>query len=166
MLDVLSRFRISTKLVTPALGGIFFVAVMIASQVAGNASVERGLGSALDQQEIARLAIAAKSEARQMQVAVRDLRLAKTEADIRAAEERLAAGRRAADQLCIEMNRRPVSVDGRARIESLQQSIDAYAAGAKRIAAVRHRIAPTTSRRAGLPRSRHWTWRRPTSRAT
>jgi methyl-accepting chemotaxis protein len=141
MFHVLSRFRISTKLVTAALGGIFFVAIMIASQVNGNASIERGLGSALDQQEIARLAIAAKAEARQMQVAVRDLRLAKTEADIGAAEERLAAGRVAADQLCGDMRGRAVSAESKSRITGLQQAIDAYATETKRIAGIRHRIA-------------------------
>ncbi|NPV23541.1 methyl-accepting chemotaxis protein [Bradyrhizobium aeschynomenes] len=152
MFHVLSRFKISTKLVTAALGGTFFVAIMIASQVAGNASIERGLGSALDQQEIARLAIAAKAEARQMQVAVRDLRLAKTETEISAAEERLAAGRRAADRLCDDMGGRAASTESKARIAGLQQAIDAYAAGAKRIADIRRRIASegATGRSAGI----------------
>src|SRR5262245_23277379 len=94
MLRILGSLRISTKLVTVSLLGILFVGIMIANQVFGDRSVERGTVRALDQQEIARLAIATKSESRRMQVAVRDLRLARSEADIRAAEDRMAAARK------------------------------------------------------------------------
>ncbi|WP_257165930.1 methyl-accepting chemotaxis protein [Bradyrhizobium sp. SRS-191] len=141
MLHLLNRFRISTKLVTAALAGVASVIIMIAGQVVCNASIERDLGRAFDQQEIVRLAIETKAESRQMQVAVRDLRLARSETDIAAAEQRLSGGRQAADQFCVEMDKRSTSAEIKARIETLQAAIAAYATGARRIADVRHRMA-------------------------
>ncbi|CCE01415.1 HAMP domain-containing methyl-accepting chemotaxis protein [Bradyrhizobium sp. STM 3809] len=141
MLRFLDRFRISTKLVTATLGGMIFVLIMISSQIMGNASIDRDLNLAFDQQEIARLAIDAKAAARQMQLAVRDIRLAKSDAEIGAAEQRLADGRRAADTFCAEMTRRSASAENKGRVQTLQTAIDAYAGEARRIVAIRRRIA-------------------------
>lgn len=146
MLRILGSLRISTKLVTVALVGILFVGVMISSQIFGGRSIERGIVRALDQQEITRLAIETKAHARWMQVAVRDLRLARTETDIRAAEDRMAVARKGADELCAEMLRRATSVENRACIDTLERTIGAYDAGSVRIAGLRRKIAAATAR--------------------
>ncbi|WP_244423228.1 methyl-accepting chemotaxis protein [Bradyrhizobium sp. ORS 375] len=126
---------------TATLGGMVFVVIMITSQVVGNASIDRDLGRAFEQQEVAGLAIDTKAAARQMQLAVRDIRLARSDAEIRAAEQHLADGRRAADKFCAEMMLRSVSAENKARVQTLQKAIDAYAGNAKRIVAIRQRIA-------------------------
>jgi len=141
MLRILGRLRISTKLVSAALVGILFVAAMISNQIYGNRSVDLGMVMALDRQEIARLAVETKAEARRMQVAVRDLRLGKVEADILAAKDKFAAARKAADGLCVEMLRRSTSAENKSRIESLQQAIDDYATTSERVANLRRQIA-------------------------
>ncbi|CAL75917.1 putative methyl-accepting chemotaxis receptor/sensory transducer; putative signal peptide [Bradyrhizobium sp. ORS 278] len=141
MFRFLNRFRISTKLVTATLGGMMFVVIMITSQIVGNASIDRDLNLAFDQQDIARLAMDTKAAARQMQLAVRDIRLANSDAEIGAAEQRLADGRRAADEFCAEMTLKPASAETKARVQALQTAIEAYAGDAKRIVAIRQRIA-------------------------
>ncbi|MGL9622445.1 methyl-accepting chemotaxis protein [Bradyrhizobium sp. U531] len=136
----LSRLRISTKLVGASILGILFVAAMIVNQTVGNATVERGISNAIDQQEIARLAFETKGEARRMQVFVRDLRLAKSEADTKAGEDRLAAAREAASKLAADMYRRSASAENKGRIQELQRQIDAYAAVGGRVAVNRHKM--------------------------
>lgn len=139
MSRILGSLHISTKLVSASIVGILFVAVMIVNQVLANGSVERGIAKAIDQQEIARLAVDVKADARRMQVAVRDLRLAKSEDDIRAGDDRLAAARKDADAIAEEMHRRSVSAENKARIAELRKQIDVYASAGGRVAANRHK---------------------------
>lgn len=140
MSRILARFRISTKLVGASLAGILFVAAMILNQISGNESVERGIAKAIEQQEIARLAIETKSEARRMQVFVRDLRLARTEADVKGGEERLAAASKDADRLAADIFDRSASVETKARIQELRKQIGVYIAAGNRVATNRHRM--------------------------
>jgi len=140
MSRLLARLRISTKLVTASLIGMLFVGAMIVNQILGNASIERGISNAIDQQEIARLALQTKADARRMQVSVRDLRLAKTEIDVHAGEDGLAAAGKNAGSLAAEMFRRSVSAENKARIQELQKQIDMYAAAGGRVAVNRHKF--------------------------
>jgi methyl-accepting chemotaxis protein len=140
MLRILARFRISTKLVGASLVGILFVAAMILNQISGNGNVQGGIAKAIEQQEIARLALETKSDARRMQVFVRDLRLAKTEVDVKSGEERLVAAGKDADRLAADMLARSVSVENKTRIQELRKQIDVYAAAGGRVAANRHRM--------------------------
>ena len=122
MSRLFARFRISTKLVGASLVGILFVAAMILNQILADANVERGISKAIDQQEMARQAGDAKGEARRMQVFVRDLRLARSQADIKAGEDNLAAAGKDADRLAESMYRRSVSTANKTRIEELRKS--------------------------------------------
>lgn len=133
------RLRISTKLVSASVVGVLFVVAMIVNQVLGSGSVERGIAAAIDQQEIARLAGDVKADARRMQVAVRDLRLAKSEEDIQAGETRLSKARKDADSIADEMFRRSHSPENKARIVDLRKQIDIYASAAGRVATNRHK---------------------------
>ncbi|MDP3691511.1 methyl-accepting chemotaxis protein [Bradyrhizobium sp.] len=139
MSRILSRLRISTKLVSAPLVGMLFVAAMIANQVVANGGVETGIINAIDQQEIARLAIEVKADARRMQVAVRDLHLAKTEEDIRAGEDRLAAARKDAEGIADDIFRRSRSAENKARVVELREQIEAYAGAGGRVATNRHK---------------------------
>lgn len=139
MSRILGSLRISTKLVSASIVGILFVAAMIGGQVFANGNVERGIAKAIDQQEIARLASDVKADARRMQVAVRDLRLAKTEDDIRAGEDRLGGARKDAAAIAEEMHRRSVSSENKVRIAELRKQIDVYASAGGRVAANRHK---------------------------
>ena len=138
---MIASIRISTKLVTASLVGTLFVAAMIANQVLGNASAERGTAKALEQQEIARLAIGVEAEVRRMQVAVRDMRLASTDSAIHSGEGVLAAAGKSADELTAEMMRRSVSAENKARMEELRRSIGTYVGAGGRVASIKHRIS-------------------------
>jgi methyl-accepting chemotaxis protein len=140
MSRILARFRISTKLVGASLVGIFFVAAMILNQISGNGGVERGITKAIDQQEMARQAADAKGDARRMQVFVRDLRLARAEADIKAGEDSLVAAGSEADRLADDMYRRSVSAENKTRILELRKQIDAYTVAGRRVADNRRRL--------------------------
>ena len=140
MSRMFGSLRISTKLMSASLIGILFVAIMIVSQILGNESVERSIARALDQQEIARLAVETKADARRMQIAVRDLRLAKIEPDILAAEDRLTAARQAADGSSVEMHHRSLSAENKERIQKLRATIDNYAKAGLRVADLRRKI--------------------------
>ena len=139
MSRIVGSVRISTKLVSASIVGILFVVAMIVNQFLANGGVERGIIKAIDQQEIARLAIEVKADARRMQVAVRDLRLARSEDAIRAAEGSLDAAHKEAYVVADEMHRRSSSTENKARIAQLRRQIDVYAAAGGRVAANRHK---------------------------
>ncbi|WP_234685858.1 methyl-accepting chemotaxis protein [Bradyrhizobium monzae] len=145
MSRILGSLRISTKLVSSSLIGILFVGAMIANQIFVNGSVETGIDKAIDQQEIVRLAIETKADARRMQVAVRDLRLAKTEDDIRDGEDRLAAARKDAQAMADDMFPRSLSAENKTRIAELRRQIETYAAAGGRVAVNRHKNVVATA---------------------
>jgi methyl-accepting chemotaxis protein len=145
MLHILGRFRISTKLIAASLTGIAVVGLMIASQVMDNVAIDRGMHKAIVQQEIARLAVETKSNSRRMQIAVRDIRLAKAEADIQVAEQRLVAANVAADHSSAELMNRAVLPANKERIAKLREAVSSYASNTRLIADVRHKIAAATT---------------------
>jgi len=136
-MKLIQDLRIGTKLALASILAVLLVGSMIASQVVGNAAVKHAQQEALVQQAIVRDAIDAKASARSMQVAVRDIRLAATAADLQRAVDSLAAGLRAANKSIEEMTKRSHSAESRARIEKLGGLASNYSKGAQQIAAVR-----------------------------
>jgi methyl-accepting chemotaxis protein len=135
---IIQNLRIGTKLAITSALGVLLVGFMIGSQMYGNATVSHSHQSAIVQQSILRDAIEAKATLLGMQVAVRDIRLASTSADLKKAGDNLAERLQSASNSADEMARLSQSAENRARIEKLKSLTVAYMKGAQQIVAVRN----------------------------
>ena len=85
----LSNIRIAIKLAAMSGLGILLVAGMLISQMLGNAAVKNSNEVANLQQQVARDILTTKGTVANMQVAVRDVRLARSNEDLQKAIQRL-----------------------------------------------------------------------------
>ncbi|MBR0959059.1 methyl-accepting chemotaxis protein [Bradyrhizobium japonicum] len=137
MSSLFRNLQIGTKLaIASALGGLL-VGAMIASQMLGNASIRETSQSALAQQQIARDAVKAEAAVRGMQLAVRDLRLANSSADIQKATRSLGEQQKSTNLLVDEMLRLSHETENRARMEKLRSLAANYEKAAQQIAGLR-----------------------------
>jgi hypothetical protein len=117
--------------------GVLLVATMVIVQMHANTAI-RDLDARMSgQQTIARDAVEAKASVAGMQVAVRDLRLANSSADLQKAVDNLAARLKSTNHYADEMLKISKSAENRARIEKLKTRAGDYAKGAQQITAVR-----------------------------
>ncbi|MBR1166252.1 methyl-accepting chemotaxis protein [Bradyrhizobium liaoningense] len=137
MLSLVQNLRIGTKLAIASALGVLLVGAMIVSQMRGNASIRETSHSALEQQEIVRDAVRAEVAVRGMQLAVRDLRLANSAADLQKATQRLEDQQKAMGSLVNEMLKLSHSAENRARMEKLRSLAADYTKAAQQIATVR-----------------------------
>ncbi len=137
MLSLVQNLKIGTKLAIASALGVLLVGAMIASQMLGNASIRESSQSALAQQQIARDAVKAEVAVRGMQLAVRDLRLANSSADIQKATQSLGDQQKSANLLVDEMLKLSQEAENRARMEKLRSLAANYAKAAQQIAGVR-----------------------------
>jgi methyl-accepting chemotaxis protein len=147
---IVQNLRVGTKLAIVSMLGILFVALMIFSQLAGNAAVRKAKQNAIDQQLIVRDAIDAKASVRGMQMGVRDLRLAASPEALQKATEYIASRLHSAEDFATEMLKRSHSAENQGRIAKLKALAADYAKGAQGIAVLRSEaIALNANRPAG-----------------
>jgi hypothetical protein len=120
MRRIIQNLRIGTKLAITSALGVLLVGFMIGSQMYGNATVSHSHQSAIVQQSISRDAVEATAALLGMQVAVRDIRLASTSADLQKAGDKLAERLQSATKFADEMATLSQSAENRARIEKLK----------------------------------------------
>ncbi|MDA9546746.1 MULTISPECIES: methyl-accepting chemotaxis protein [unclassified Bradyrhizobium] len=137
MLSLVQNLRIGTKLAIASALGVLLVGAMIASQMLGNADIRESSQSALAQQQIARDAVKAEAAVRGMQLAVRDLRLANSQADIQKAVQNLGDQQKSTNALVDGMLKLSHEVENRARMEKLRSLAANYEKAAQQIAGVR-----------------------------
>ncbi|MEY9122918.1 methyl-accepting chemotaxis protein [Bradyrhizobium yuanmingense] len=137
MLSLVQNLRIGTKLAIASALGVLLVGAMIASQMLGNAGIRESSQSALGQQQIARDAVKAEAAVRGMQLAVRDLRLANSPADIQKAVQNLGDRQKSTNALVDEMLKLSHEAENRARMEKLRSLAANYEKAAQQIAGVR-----------------------------
>ncbi|WP_375305282.1 methyl-accepting chemotaxis protein [Bradyrhizobium sp. A11] len=137
MLSLVQNLKIGTKLAIASALGVLLVGAMIASQMLGNASIRESSQSALAQQQIARDAVEAEVTVRGMQLAVRDLRLANSSADIQKATTSLGDQQKSTNLLVDQMLKLSQEPENRARMEKLRSLAANYAKAAQQIAGVR-----------------------------
>ncbi|MCA1433431.1 MULTISPECIES: methyl-accepting chemotaxis protein [unclassified Bradyrhizobium] len=137
MLSLVQNLRIGTKLAIASALGVLLVGAMIASQMLGNAGIRESSQSALAQQQIARDAVKAEAAVRGMQLAVRDLRLANSPADIQKAVQNLGERQKSTNALVDEMLKLSHEAENRARMEKLRSLAANYEKAAQQIAGVR-----------------------------
>ncbi len=143
------NLRIGTKLGISSALGILLLAAMIVIQIKGNVTVRAADERALRQQTIVADAIDAKASIRGMQIGVRDLRLARANADLDKADEYLKARQRSATRFADEMLKLSSSKENRERIEKLRGMVGDYAGRANDIAKVLREAIELRSKAAG-----------------
>jgi methyl-accepting chemotaxis protein len=136
MTRIIQNLRIGTKLAIASVLGILLVALMILSQLAGNAAVRKGNDSAMEQQAITRDAIDVKASIRGMQIGVRDLRLAGSAENLKKAGDYITSRQKSLDRFADEMLKLVHAQESRERIGKLKSMADSYAKEAQKIAAL------------------------------
>jgi methyl-accepting chemotaxis protein len=137
MIRLIQDLRIGTKLAVTSALAILMMAGMLYMQVTGGAHVRETTASAARQQTIAIAAAEAKASVRGMQIGVRDLLLAHSDADMQKASGYFADRVAAARKFQGEMAKLSKSVENGERITKLAVLIDGYRKGEDQIAAVR-----------------------------
>ena len=120
---------------------------MIFSQISGNAAVSKANEGANVQQIIARDAIDTKASIRGMQTGVRDIRLAKTPADLQKAGDYVAARLKSVNGFADQMLKLSHSPENRERIAKVRDMADQYAKGSQQIAAIRSELIGIEAKR-------------------
>ncbi|WP_128924173.1 methyl-accepting chemotaxis protein [Bradyrhizobium guangxiense] len=140
MLSLVQNLKIGTKLAIASALGVLLVGAMIASQMLGNVSVREITESAVAQQQIARDAVKTEGAVRRMQLAVRDLRLANSQADIQKANQSLEEQQKSISLLVDRMLRLSHEAENRPRMEKLRSLAADYGKAAQQISGVRGEI--------------------------
>ncbi len=133
----LSNISIGLKLSLMSGLGILFVIGLIVGQMMGSATVKASNTAAETQSDIVIGIYAAEASIRGMQISVRDVRLARDNAQLQTAlkylDDRVKAAHGFADPLVAKL----VVPENRARMEKIVSGIDQYAKGAKSIGALK-----------------------------
>jgi methyl-accepting chemotaxis protein len=140
--------RIGTKLALTSVLAVLLVGAMIYLQVRGGADIRKASDYASGQQAISRHAAATMAELRGMQLAVRDLLLAGSEADLQKADEAFAQRKSAALGHAQEMARLSKSPENGARIARMLVLIEAFHKGKDQLEAVRKQAVSLEAKRA------------------
>ena len=137
-MGIIRNLRIGTKLAITSVLGILMVAGMLYLQVTGGARVREASAGASQQQAIALSAAEARASVRGMQTAIRDVVLARSEADLLAASSHFADRVAAALGFQHEMTRLSKSPENSERIKRLGVLLEDLYQGKDKIEDVRN----------------------------
>ena len=144
----LSNISIGLKLSLMSGLGILFVIGLIAGQMWGSASVKSSNDVADTQSDIIIGITTAKAAAGGMQIGVRDVRLARDNAQLQAAMRNLDARLKAAHDSADPLVAKLIVPENRARMERIVSLLDQYAKGAKEIAALKAQMFEAQAKQA------------------
>jgi methyl-accepting chemotaxis protein len=137
MIRIIQDLRIGTKLAITSALAILMVAGMLYLQVTGGAHVRETTAFAARQQTIAMTAAEAKASVRGMQIGIRDVLLAHSEADLQKASSYFSDRVAAALKFQGEMARLSKSVENGERIKRLGVLVEDFRKAKDQIEAVR-----------------------------
>ena len=140
MMQIVQNLRIGTKLAVTSLLTILLIGGMILSEISGNAAVRQKSEAASAQQTIARTAVEMKAAIRGMMIGVRDIRSAKTEAEMQTARDLLALRQKSTLGYVNEAVKLVKSTESRDRLLKIEGLAGRYVAASNDIAAVRNEI--------------------------
>ena len=140
MMQIVQNLRIGTKLAVTSLLTILLIGGMILSEISGNAAVRQKSDAAGAQQTIARTAVEMKAAIRGMIIGVRDIRSAKTEAEMQTARDLLALRQKSTLGYVNEAVKLVKSTESRDRLLKIEGLAGRYVAASNDIAAVRNEI--------------------------
>ena len=139
-MQIVQNLRIGTKLAVTSLLTILLIGGMILSEISGNAAVRQKSEDAGAQQTIARTAVEMKAAIRGMMIGVRDIRSAKTEAEMQTARDLLALRQKSTLGYVNEAVKLVKSTESRDRLLKIEGLAGRYVAASNDIAAVRNEI--------------------------
>jgi len=142
----LSDIRIGTKLSIMSGLGVLLVASMIFVQMKGNGTSRAANEGASFQEEIARDVMAAKAAERAVQVAGRDVRLARSSQDLEGALKRLEDRQKEAHRWIDPLAGKMRLPENRVRAERIKDLIDQFVAGLRDIGKVKAQAVDLISR--------------------
>ncbi|MBR0758566.1 HAMP domain-containing protein [Bradyrhizobium jicamae] len=148
MTRLIQNMRIGTKLALTSMLAVLLVGAMIYLQVHGGTDVRKANAYAAGQQAISRDAAATLAELRAMQLAVRDMLLAGSEADLQKADEAFARRKSAALKHAQEMARLSKSPENGQRIARILALIEDFQKGKDQLEAVRKQAVALEAKRA------------------
>lgn len=151
MKRLLLDLRIGVKLGISSGVTILLVAIMIIFQIKGDVVIRAANERAAAQQTIVRDAVDAKASIRGMQIGVRDMRLARSRADLDKAGAYLGARHKSATRFADEMLTLSTSRENRERIGKLKALIEEYVKGTNGIAAAVQESVELYTKAAGKP---------------
>jgi methyl-accepting chemotaxis protein len=143
----LANIRIGTKLAVMSGLGILLVVGMIVGQILGNGTVRNATETTVLQGQIGQDVVIARGAARGQQIAVRDIRLARSSEDLQKALANLDNQQFTAHAFVDPIILRLRVLESRARMEKVRDLIDQYTAAAKEISAVKAQVIELQSRR-------------------
>jgi methyl-accepting chemotaxis protein len=136
-MQIVQNLRIGTKLAVTSLLTILLIGGMILSEISGNAAVRQKSEAA---GTIARTAVEMKAAIRGMMIGVRDIRSAKTEAEMQSARDLLALRQKSTLGYVNEAVKLVKSPESRDRLLKIEGLAGRYVAASNDIAAVRNEI--------------------------
>ena len=142
----ISNIRIGAKLAAASGLGIFLVAGILASQIVNNRWVDEASEAANRQKALAMDAFEFKGIARGLFLGVRDIRLATTQAHIKAATDTVKERREQMDAVLDRMIKLTASPQHRERMQQTKVDADKYVGMANEIVALKNQIFPLQPR--------------------
>ncbi len=139
--------RIGTKLALTSALSILLIAGMIFAQMQGHGAVRRSSDVVDQQSTLERGAIAARSAIRSMQVSVRDILLASSSEELRAAQGDLAVRQKSVGKFIEEILELSKSTENQARIERMKVLVGGFVTLSDEITALRKDIIATEATR-------------------
>ena len=140
-MSAIQNLRIGTKLAVTSLVSILLVGAMIWAQMDGGATTRAASDFAARQAGIIQNAISAKASALAMAVAGRDVRLARTSADIQTALQNLEQRQKAINEFVDKMSELMALPESQARARKVRGLAQTFVGLIKEIAAIRAEIA-------------------------
>ena len=142
----LSNISIGVKLSIMSGLGILFAVGLIVGQIMSGMSVRNSTDLADTQADILQGATVAETNARGMQLAVRDVRLARNSEQLQAAVNNLEARHKAFRELAAGLISKLVKPENRARLEEIISAFDQYAKATMTIVNIRTQVFAAQAR--------------------
>ena len=139
-MQIVQNLRIGTKLALTSLLTILLVGGMILSEMSGNTAVREKSDIIRAQQTVTQTAAEIKTAIRGMMIGFRDIRSAKAESEMRAAQDLLAVHQKSALGLIEEAAKHAQTLENRERFQKMEELVGRYAAATGDIVALRNEI--------------------------
>jgi len=149
VLNFVQNLRIGTKLAITSALAVSLIAAMIYVQMSSGTDVQAAYADAARQQKIVQDAVNAEVGVRGMQLGVRDILLAATDADIQKGVALFDERKGIASKSNEDMKHQSRSQENKQRMDRLSQLFEDFTKGRDQITAVRKQIIVIEAKRAG-----------------
>jgi hypothetical protein len=149
MMQSVQNLRIGTKLAVTSLLTILLVGAMVLAEMSGNAAVRQKNEASSSQETLVRIAVEMKAAIRGLMIGGRDIRSAKTEAEMQTARDLLALRQKSTLGYVNEALKLVKSAESRERLLKIEGLAGRYVAATADIVAVRNEIIASEAKGGG-----------------